>query len=78
MLIVEIDALGLRLAWGDCEVAVVPFDEIIPRRTMISEMISRVTTCNHFWFNALAKAGRFWHGTGPSTVRTWPQEQYYS
>ena len=23
--------LGLRLAWGDCEVAVVPFDEIIPR-----------------------------------------------
>ena len=23
--------MGLRLAWGDCEVAVVPFDEIIPR-----------------------------------------------
>jgi 1,4-dihydroxy-6-naphthoate synthase len=23
--------LGLRLAWGDCEIAVVPFDEIIPR-----------------------------------------------
>ena len=23
--------LGLRLAWGDCDIAVVPFDEIIPR-----------------------------------------------
>jgi 1,4-dihydroxy-6-naphthoate synthase len=23
--------MGLRLAWGDCEVAIVPFDEIIPR-----------------------------------------------
>ena len=23
--------MGLRLAWGECEVAVVPFDEIIPR-----------------------------------------------
>lgn len=59
--------LGLRLAWGDCEVAVVPFDEIIPRildRTYLSGLIiheGQLTYVDHD-LDVLIDLGKWWNG----------------
>ena len=59
--------LGLRLAWGDCEVAVVPFDEIIPRildGTYLSGLIiheGQLTYVDHD-LDVLIDLGKWWNG----------------
>ncbi len=59
--------LGLRLAWGDVEVAVVPFDEIIPRildGTYLSGLIiheGQLTYTDHD-LNVLIDLGKWWNG----------------
>jgi 1,4-dihydroxy-6-naphthoate synthase len=59
--------LGLRLAWGDCQVAVVPFDEIIPRvldGTYLSGLIiheGQLTYVEHD-LNVLLDLGVWWNG----------------
>jgi 1,4-dihydroxy-6-naphthoate synthase len=59
--------LGLRLAWGDCQVAVVPFDEIIPRvldGTYLSGLIiheGQLTYVEHD-LNVLLDLGIWWNG----------------
>jgi len=59
--------LGLRLAWGDVEVAVVPFDEIIPRildGTYLSGLIiheGQLTYTDHN-LNVLIDLGKWWNG----------------
>ena len=58
--------LGLRLAWGDCQVAVVPFDEIIPRvldGTYLSGLIiheGQLTYVEHD-LNVLLDLGVWWN-----------------
>jgi len=59
--------LGLRLAWGECEVAVVPFDEIIPRildGTYLSGLIiheGQLTYVEHD-LEVLIDLGKWWNG----------------
>ena len=59
--------LGLRLAWGDCEVAVVPFDEIIPQildGTYLSGLIiheGQLTYVDHD-LDVLIDLGKWWNG----------------
>ena len=58
--------LGLRLAWGDVNVAVVPFDEIIPRildGTYLSGLIiheGQLTYVEHD-LNVLIDVGKWWN-----------------
>ena len=65
--------LGLRLAWGDVEVAVVPFDEIIPRildGTYLSGLIiheGQLTYTDHD-LNVLIDLGKWWNGR----TENWP------
>lgn len=65
--------LGLRLAWGDCEVAVVPFDEIIPRildGTYLSGLIiheGQLTYVDHD-LDVLIDLGKWWNARTPN----WP------
>ena len=65
--------LGLRLAWGDCEVAVVPFDEIIPRildGTYKSGLIiheGQLTYVDHD-LDVLIDLGKWWNGR----TENWP------
>ncbi|MGB0313589.1 MAG: MqnA/MqnD/SBP family protein, partial [Poseidonia sp.] len=65
--------LGLRLAWGDCEVAVVPFDEIIPRildGTYLSGLIiheGQLTYVDHD-LNVLIDLGKWWN----ARTNNWP------
>ena len=65
--------LGLRLAWGDCEVAVVPFDEIIPRildGTYVSGLIiheGQLTYVDHD-LDVLIDLGKWWNAKTPN----WP------
>ena len=59
--------LGLRLAWGDVDVAVVPFDEIIPRildGTYVSGLIiheGQLTYVDHD-LDVLIDLGKWWNG----------------
>ena len=65
--------LGLRLAWGDCEVAVVPFDEIIPRildGTYTSGLIiheGQLTYVDHD-LDVLIDLGKWWN----NKTDNWP------
>jgi 1,4-dihydroxy-6-naphthoate synthase len=65
--------LGLRLAWGDCEIAVVPFDEIIPRildGTYLSGLIiheGQLTYVDHD-LDVLIDLGKWWNARTPN----WP------
>ena len=65
--------LGLRLAWGDCEVAVVPFDEIIPRildGTYLSGLIiheGQLTYVDHD-LSVLIDLGKWWN----ARTNNWP------
>lgn len=65
--------LGLRLAWGDCEVEVVPFDEIIPRildGTFLSGLIiheGQLTYVEHD-LDVLIDLGKWWN----SSTDNWP------
>lgn len=65
--------LGLRLAWGDCQVAVVPFDEIIPRildGTYKSGLIiheGQLTYVDHD-LDVLIDLGKWWNGR----TENWP------
>ena len=65
--------LGLRLAWGDCDVEVVPFDEIIPRvldGTYLSGLIiheGQLTYVEHD-LNVLIDLGKWWNGR----TENWP------
>lgn len=65
--------LGLRLAWGDCQVEVVPFDEIIPRildGTFLSGLIiheGQLTYVDHD-LNVLIDLGKWWN----SLTDNWP------
>jgi len=65
--------LGLRLAWGDCEIAVVPFDEIIPRildGTYLSGLIiheGQLTYVEHD-LDVLIDLGKWWNARTPN----WP------
>ena len=60
--------LGLRLAWGDVNVAVVPFDEIIPRildGTYLSGLIiheGQLTYVDHD-LDVLIDVGKWWNST---------------
>ena len=65
--------LGLRLAWGDCEVAVVPFDEIIPESSMAptsaasssTKVNSPMLTMTSTSSSTLANGGMREQTTGP-------------
>ena len=65
--------LGLRLAWGNCEIAVVPFDEIIPRildGTYLSGLIiheGQLTYVDHD-LDVLIDLGKWWNARTPN----WP------
>ena len=65
--------LGLRLAWGDCDVAVVPFDEIIPRildGTYLSGLIiheGQLTYVDHD-LDVLIDLGKWWN----ARTNNWP------
>jgi 1,4-dihydroxy-6-naphthoate synthase len=65
--------LGLRLAWGDCEIAVVAFDEIIPRildGTYLSGLIiheGQLTYVEHD-LDVLIDLGKWWNARTPN----WP------
>ena len=65
--------LGLRLAWGDVDVAVVPFDEIIPRildGTYLSGLIiheGQLTYVDHD-LDVLVDLGKWWNGR----TENWP------
>ncbi|RJU91234.1 MAG: ABC transporter substrate-binding protein [Candidatus Poseidoniales archaeon] len=65
--------LGLRLAWGDCQVEVVPFDEIIPRildGTFLSGLIiheGQLTYVEHD-LDVLIDLGKWWN----SSTDNWP------
>lgn len=65
--------LGLRLAWGACEVAVVPFDEIIPRildGTYRSGLIiheGQLTYAEHD-LHVLIDLGKWWN----QRTENWP------
>lgn len=65
--------LGLRLAWGDVEVAVVPFDEIIPRildGTYVSGLIiheGQLTYVEHD-LDVLVDLGKWWN----AKTENWP------
>ena len=65
--------LGLRLAWGDCQIAVVPFDEIIPRvldGTYLSGLIiheGQRTYVDHD-LDVLIDLGKWWNARTPN----WP------
>ena len=65
--------LGLRLAWGDCQVEVVPFDEIIPRvldGTFLSGLIiheGQLTYVEHD-LNVLLDLGVWWN----ERTKGWP------
>jgi 1,4-dihydroxy-6-naphthoate synthase len=65
--------LGLRLAWGDVNVAVVPFDEIIPRildGTYMSGLIiheGQLTYVDHD-LDVLVDLGKWWNGR----TENWP------
>ena len=65
--------LGLRLAWGDCQVEVVPFDEIIPRildGTFLSGLIiheGQLTYVDHD-LDVLIDLGKWWN----SLTDNWP------
>tara|TARA_B100000900_G_scaffold262523_1_gene223759 strand:+ start:607 stop:1515 length:909 start_codon:yes stop_codon:yes gene_type:complete len=65
--------LGLRLAWGDCQIAVVPFDEIIPRvldGTYLSGLIiheGQLTYVDHD-LDVLIDLGKWWNARTPN----WP------
>ena len=65
--------LGLRLAWGDVEVAVVPFDEIIPRildGTYVSGLIiheGQLTYVDHD-LDVLVDLGKWWN----AKTENWP------
>jgi len=65
--------LGLRLAWGDCTVEVVPFDEIIPRildDTYLSGLIiheGQLTYVDHD-LDVLIDLGKWWN----ASTDNWP------
>ena len=65
--------LGLRLAWGDCQVEVVPFDEIIPRildDTYQSGLIiheGQLTYVDHD-LDVLIDLGKWWN----ARTNNWP------
>ena len=65
--------LGLRLAWGDCDIAVVPFDEIIPRildGTYLSGLIiheGQLTYVDHD-LDVLIDLGKWWN----ARTANWP------
>ena len=65
--------LGLRLAWGDCAVEVVPFDEIIPRildGTYLSGLIiheGQLTYIDHD-LHVLIDLGKWWN----QRTENWP------
>jgi 1,4-dihydroxy-6-naphthoate synthase len=65
--------LGLRLAWGDCTVEVVPFDEIIPRildDTYLSGLIiheGQLTYVDHD-LDVLIDLGKWWN----NSTDNWP------
>lgn len=65
--------LGLRLAWGDCQVEVVPFDEIIPRildNTYLSGLIiheGQLTYVDHD-LDVLIDLGKWWN----ASTDNWP------
>ena len=65
--------LGLRLAWGDCQVEVVPFDEIIPRildDTYLSGLIiheGQLTYVDHD-LDVLIDLGKWWN----ASTDNWP------
>ena len=65
--------LGLRLAWGDVQVEVVPFDEIIPRildDTYLSGLIiheGQLTYVDHD-LNVLVDLGKWWN----NRTDNWP------
>ena len=65
--------LGLKLAWGDCQIAVVPFDEIIPRvldGTYLSGLIiheGQLTYVDHD-LDVHIDLGKWWNARTPN----WP------